>query len=370
MQNNAEIRATGGLPGAVALLQTDHGKIALLKVRSGGSFGEAPAPVLPLSSAEKVIFGENLGRYFLDANLTPDFPRSAALWRARWQQAEAGDVDGVVSVDAVTLSYLLTAYGPVTVDGVTLTADNVVDELLSKVYARFSDPADQDLFFGKVTAAIFGQLTSGTASRAALIDVLSKATKERRILVHDFHDSVQAQFAGTTIAGELTADAATTPQVGVYFADNTLSKMSYYLRYHASVTTTSCQGGVQRLKGRLTLTSTAPADAATSLPAYVLGNSTGVAKHKGDQVVYLMLFGPEGGSISPINTNGVDFDQHEVTLDGRIARRTWVELRPGEAVDLDWTMTTGPGQTGDARVAFTPSIDPGTPTATTARSAC
>ncbi|UDY23122.1 DUF4012 domain-containing protein [Nocardioides sp. Kera G14] len=369
MQNNAEIRATGGLPGAVAELQADNGKLLMINERSGASFGQAPKPVLPLSDEETALFGENLGRYFLDANLTPDFPRSADLWKARWEQEVPGDIDGVLSIDAVTLSYLLGAYGPVTVDGIQLTQDNVVDELLSKVYARVKDPDAQDLFFGKVTAAIFDEVTTGKATRSALLNALTKATNERRILVHDFHDSEQAKIAGTTIAGELTAAAKTTPQVGVYLSDGTLSKMSYYLRYKSTVNATYCRGGVQGLRATMTITSNAPADAATSLPDYVLGDQTGVVP-KGDQLVYIMFVAPVGGTVSTIDINSLNYRQDRLTIDGRTVRRTWIQLKPGESVDMSWRMTTGPGQTGDARVNFTPSIDPGAPTSATVTSAC
>ncbi|MFT4264598.1 MAG: DUF4012 domain-containing protein [Nocardioides sp.] len=369
MQNNAEIRATGGLPGAVAEITAKGGKLSLVKERSGSSFGEASSPVLPLSAAEKTLYGENLGRYFLDANLTPDFPRSADLWKARWEQVESSKVDGVISIDAVTLSYLLGAYGPVTVDGIQLTQGNVVDELLSKVYVRYTNPDQQDAFFGAVTTAIFNEVTTGTASRSDLLNALTKATKERRVLVHDFHDEEQAKLAGTTIAGELDAKIADSPQVGVYLSDGTLSKMSYYLRYKTKVSATSCRNGVQSLRGTMTLTSTAPADAASSLPAYVLGGSTG-AVPKGDQLVYLTLFAPTGGTITPIDMNGVNFQQQNVDLDGRTVRRTWIQLQPGESVDLSWRMTTGKGQTGDPRVNFTPSIDPGAPASATVKTAC
>ena len=46
----------------------------------------------------------------------------------------------MISIDPVALSYLLAVTGPVTVDGVTLTADNAVDELLNGTYLRLRGP--------------------------------------------------------------------------------------------------------------------------------------------------------------------------------------------------------------------------------------
>lgn len=358
MQNNAEIRATGGLPGAVSLITTDHGKITMGRELAGSSFGEAPQEVLPLQPAEEKIFGKNLGRYFLDANLTPDFARSADLWKARWEQTQPEKIDGVISLDTVTLSYLLNALGPVDVDGVHLTSANVVDELLSKVYARLPDPAAEDAFFGQVAATVFQRMTTFSGSRQVLLQALQRAADEHRILIHDFHGDVQQDLDGTAVAGELTKAAPKTPQVGVYFADGTLSKMSYYLRYTTHVSATSCVHGVQTLSGTMTLQSTAPRDAKTALPAYVTG--MGLPKSSaGDMLVAVYVFAPEGGTASKFDDNDLDFDQFTAELDGRQVIGTWVLLSPGQAQDLTWTMTSGKGQTGDTSVAVTPSVAAG-----------
>lgn len=366
MQNNAEIRATGGLPGAVALLHTDHGKITMLREAAGSSFGEAPSPVLPLQPAEKKIFGENLGTYFVDANLTPDFTRSAELWKARWEQTQPEKIDGVISLDTVTLSYLLKAVGPVDVDGVQLTSSNVVDELLSHVYSRLSNPADQDAFFGQVAGAVFGKVTSFSGSKQQLLQALRTAADEHRILIHDFEAGIQSRLAGTPVAGSYSTSPATThPQVGVYFADGTLSKMSYYLRYAAHVSATSCTNGVQGLSGSVTLTSTAPKDARTTLPSYVTGTELPKSS-AGDMLVAVYVFAPQGGGASKFDDNDLDFPQFTDLLDGRKVIGTWVLLEPGQSKDLKWTMTSGKGQTGSTSVAVTPSVASGSSSSTVA----
>jgi len=373
MQNNAEIRATGGLPGAVSLVSADDGKISMVREVAGSSFGQAPAPVLPLQPAEQKLFGKNLGTFFLDANLTPDFARSSDLWKARWEQTQPEKIDGVISMDTVTLSYLLKALGPVDVAGVHLTSANVVDELLSKVYARIPDPKAEDAFFGQVSSTIFQKILTFSGSRQTLLQALGQAADEHRLLIHDYDSDVQADLAGTAVAGEVTKtgpdnSVPTTPQVGVYFADGTLSKMSYYLRYNAHVSATSCVGGVQKLSGKLTLTSTAPKDAKTTLPSYVTG--TGLPKSKaGDMMVVVYVYAPEGGTASKFDDNDLDYDQFSAELDGRPVIGTWVLLQPGESQDLNWTMTSGKGQTGNTSVAVTPSVAGGS-ASSTAASAC
>lgn len=369
MQNNAEIRATGGLPGAVSLVTARDGELTMTKQVAGGSFGEAAEPALPLTQEETALYGAQLGTFFVDANFTPDFPRTAALMKARWEQVEGGTIDGVVSLDPVALSYLLRATGPVRVDGTELTAGNVVDELLHQVYVRIPEPKDQDAYFRQVAMAVFGRLTSGSGDSSALLAALQRGAQEGRILVHDFDAKDQKVFAGTAVAGELTHAQARGPQVGVYLNDATGAKMSYYLRYDAEVRATSCSQGAQALTGRMTVSSTAPADAATTLPPYVTGGGH-YGIDPGNQIVNVQVYGPVGGTLDEIRTNGEKDDAQELaSIDGRPVRQVWLFLTPGQKAEVTWTMTSAPGQSGPTRLSVTPSIQAGTESAAV-RSAC
>ncbi len=357
-ENNAEIRATGGLPGAVSLVHTSNGKVEMAGQVASNSFGETAEPVLPLTAAERLVYGDELGTYFLDANFTPDFPRASALWRARWEQVYPDRVDGVVSIDPVALSYLLEATGPVEVGDLRLTADNAVDELLHQVYRRYEDPADQDVVFRAVARGVFDRVAQGVDSPRTLLTALARGAEEGRIYVHDFDPAQQAELSGSRVAGELVVDPDAPPQVGVYLNDNTGSKMSYFLRYDVGVDATSCEDGVQGLSGRAQLTSEAPADAA-DLPAYITGGGV-YGTSPGSQQVSVNLYGPVGGSVTSLRLDGRPVEGAQVVVDrGRPVVTVAVLLRPRAHVELTWTMTTGPGQADAAQVTTTPSIERG-----------
>src|SRR5690606_173047 len=133
-QNNAEARATGGLVGAMAVVSAEDGQLALGQQSAPKEFGEQPEPVLPLTDAELALYDRQLGTFVQDVNFTPHFPRSAELARAFWGLRYPEQLDGVLSIDPVALSYLLRATGPIEVQGRQLTADNAVDVLLNRVY--------------------------------------------------------------------------------------------------------------------------------------------------------------------------------------------------------------------------------------------
>jgi hypothetical protein len=367
-QNNAEIRATGGLPGAVSLVRADDGAVEMTRQVAANTFGNTAKPVLPLTAAEEEIYSEKVGTFFLNANLQPDFPRASDLWKARWEQVYSEQIDGILSIDPVALSYVLGATGPIEAEGVTLTEDNAVDELLHEVYLRYEDPADQDTFFRAVASTMFDKISSGAESPRDLIAALAKGADEHRLYVHDFDTAVQDKLAGSGVAGEVVTEASSKPEVGVYLTDATGAKMSYYLRYDVDVDATYCTNGVQGLSAHARLASEAPEDAA-SLPAYLTGDGSYGVK-PGDQVVFVRLFGPVDGTVSGVALNGKPITGFpSVDYDGRKVFTAVVELKPQQKADLTWRMKTGPGQTSDAQVNVTPSVEPGS-RSTVVASAC
>jgi hypothetical protein len=354
-QNNAEIRATGGLPGAVSLISASHGRVRMTRQIAANMFGSTNKPVLPLTTAEKRIYGAPLGTYFLDANFTPDFPRTADLMKARWEQVyPQDDLDGVFSLDPVTLSYILEATGPIQVGDLSLTPENTVDELLHEVYMRFEDPAAQDAWFRLVARRVFEGISSGTESPQALVRALNRGADEGRVYVHSFVQEDQDAISGSEVAGHLVMDPEAPPQVGVYLNDATGGKMSYYLRYRVQVDSTYCRNDVQGLSATAHLLSSAPSDAA-NLPDYVTGAGKFGTK-PGSQLVLVRLYSPVGGDVSGVQLNGRAIDLEPVEQDGRQVATVVVSLKPAFTVDLTWRMKTGPGQTEDTMVDVTPSV--------------
>jgi hypothetical protein len=272
-QNNAELRAGGGIPGAVALLQARDGAISLGDQAAGSSFGPYDKPVLPLSPDTESLYGNITGRYMQDVNLTPRFDVTGALAREMWKQKFGQQVDGVLAIDPVTLSYILRATGPVQLaTGDTMTSSNAVKLLLSDVYAKYPDPKVQDAFFASAASAVFDKVSSGGFDTKKLVAALTEGTADGRLRLWSADSAEQQQIAGSAVAGTLPRASKQTREFGVYLNDGTGSKMDYYLDKKVAV-----GGSVCRKDGRptsvveVTLKNTAPADAGSSLPEYVTG---------------------------------------------------------------------------------------------------
>lgn len=359
-QNNAEIRATGGMPGSWARIHAEDGRIEMLEQGTSGDFPTADEPVVSLTSAELAIYGEEYGQFFQDPGFAPDFQRGAQIWNAHWERRFPNiDLDGVLALDPVGMSYLLPGTGPVEVADRDLTSENLVRELLSRPYIEL-EPTEQDRFFQAAARAIFDAATDDLNSPVRFLEGFQRAASEGRFLLAPFDRQVARKLEGSRVLGELSGVDGNTPHVDIGINDATTSKMSYYLRYRATVNAESCKAGRQQLSARMTLSQTISPSEAAQLPPSVTGRGDEVTE-PGDQAVLVRIYGPYGGSIDDLMTDG-----KRVTLSGKVVRSEGrpvvtlaLLLENRNDLVLNWSMETAPMQEGDGILSMTPSVVPG-----------
>jgi hypothetical protein len=362
VQNNAEPRATGGIPGSVLLLTADAGRLEITDDRSGSSLGGLPEPPLELSDGEAAIFGADFGETMLDATLTPDFPRTGQLARAIWAQTVGGEVDGVLSVDPGALADVLGATGPVPlVDGRTLSAENAEELLLHQIYLETDDPRAQDAFFSSSARTVFDALTTGVGGSPKLVEALATAARDGRLVVWSADPSEQRLISGTVLSGELTGRRGESPVVGVYLQDANADKMGYFLQPTVTLERTACRpDGSQTMDVSITLTSTAPANAA-DLPDYLTGRAAGIAP-PGEIWTNVLVYAPTGGAIVSNEVSTGEPGLFSQIHDGLAVGARTVKLAPGASFTLDLEIVSGPGQSGVPVVRSTPTVLGASPT--------
>lgn len=157
-QNNAEVRATGGMPGSLVTLSARDGALDMGRSLTPDAF-EGNGRVGEPTAAELKLFQP---RYFVSGRPTfnPDFPRNSELYFAWWETTGREPIDGVITIDPVALSYLLDYTGPITLrDGQVLTRENTVELMLRDSYANL-DYKEQDKFFADAARTIFDTMIS------------------------------------------------------------------------------------------------------------------------------------------------------------------------------------------------------------------
>lgn len=358
MQNNAELRSSGGIIGSIALLRAENGRISLARQASTLDFPPLAEP-LPMSDSTVALFEDGPGRYLQNLTSIPDFAEAGPAIAARWEGVFGGPVDGVIAVDTIVAKHLLDAIGELSFGPFTATSDNVVSILLSEIYAAIPDPAVQDQVFAQAATGLFGAALAG-GDPQALLGALAASADEGRIRIWSAHEDEQRVLASATVGGTLPVDTDTGVHVGVLINDTTGGKMDFYA--HATISTAigNC-AGTPTTQVSVTWTNDAPADAATSLPPYVTGGGNfGVPP--GSTRTLIAIYGPEGATLSRADRDGTEEPVQTALLGDRSAVQHDVLLAPGESTTVTVQFQgQGAGRHVDM-VVQTPTID--TPEAT------
>ncbi|GAA3295677.1 hypothetical protein GCM10020218_077230 [Dactylosporangium vinaceum] len=326
-QNPAEMRATGGMPGAYAVLGADRGRIRLLgQGTATGGLGAFPAPVLPVDDGVRQLYGEDTASHAANINLAPDFPGAAAVAREMYRRRTGTTVDGVLATDPVALAYLLAATGPVPVPGgATLTAGNAVQLLLSDVYQRMPDQSRQDAFFAGAARAVFEAVLAHPGPPGQLLRALALAVHEKRMLAWSADPAEQRRIAGTPLEGALPADDAGAPTAGVFLDEGGASKLGYYLSPSAGIVKDDCTSGSGGYSVRLTLASSAPA---SGLPSGVL-SWPAVVPDPYTLRTLVSVAAPTGWTVGEATVDGARVSIVDGAVRGRMIALLTADIPPG-----------------------------------------
>jgi uncharacterized protein DUF4012 len=338
-QNNAEVRATGGMPGAYIVVNADAGAIKIVdQGTAAGDLRVFDPPVQALDENMMGLYTDLPAIFPADVNLTPDFPTAARLMQAMYLKRKGVRVDGVMATDPIALSYLLRATGAAQVpEGEPLTSANAVHMLLSEAYVRYPDPPVQDAYFAGAARATFGALLHGRGNPKGILTELARAAGERRLLVWSADKSEEAILTGTVLAGRMPSADGASPTVGVFLNDGSGAKLGYYLAQAASLRVGDCmEDGSRDLHLKLTVGSSAPT---SGLPAYVTGLALSGDPYTARTMV--MIFSPTGGAVIGVRQAGKDLDFGSGLERDRGVAVISVDLPPGTSKTFDVLIQTG-----------------------------
>lgn len=341
VQNNAEPRASGGIPGALATLEVDEGRLTLGTQSSASALGTV-TPAVQVDPTQQEIYSRRLGKFMQDVNLTPDFPTAASTASAMWETHTGQKTDGVISVDPIALSYLLEATGSVEVAAPVdsrlpseLNSDNVVETLLSRVYTEIPDPDAQDVYFAVVAKQIFDALGQGRGDPNHLVEAITTAAHEGRVLVWSPTSGEQSVIDKHRLSGAISGPSVHPSQFGVYFNDGTGAKMDFYVQRTVQLIKECPQDGYDQTVVRVKSTNTAPLDAADSLPAYVTGNGNfGVPP--GSVQTNVIVYGPVQANVETAKLDGQGTEFAPYLHNQRPVGVLAVRLAPGESKTVEF----------------------------------
>ena len=214
VQNNAEIRATAGMPGSFSFLTARDGQLVIGPHYSTSDLPPLRRPAALLTADERRLFGATPATDVRDTTLMPDFPRAAQLLSSVIGHETHRRVDTVVSVDPVALARVLRSTGPIKLGTETLTSDNVVTKLLHEPYQRFPTQTGQNAYFSAAASAITTTMLAGGDDPRDLVRQLTESVAQRRVSIWSSHPDEQRLLGSSAITGALPRNVTGSPHVG------------------------------------------------------------------------------------------------------------------------------------------------------------
>ena len=132
VQNNHELRGTGGFIAAIGRVTLDKGRVVDLDFADsyefysrGNIYPPAPPPLRKYMNIPVLVPR--------DANWSPDLPTAAQLIEFLYLRERAGPIDGIVTVDLNAVRHVVQGLEPLTVAGLAdpITSANVEEQIVA-----------------------------------------------------------------------------------------------------------------------------------------------------------------------------------------------------------------------------------------------
>lgn len=357
-QNNAETLALGGSAASQTIVHVENGAISMGNQGNSRTYQNGVAVDVEVPQSATDLYTSYLVDHINTSMSRPDFPTAAQIMRAWWQRDIAPDqIDGVISIDPLALSRILTATGPIDLPltGDTLTSENAVSLLLKDVYARwdsYKEPAKADAFFASAAAAVFDKVSSGGFDPKSMLGAITDSANAGSILVWSEDEAVTAALAGTRASGTLPTDNAESTTVGVYFNNSNGSKIDYYTQANVTASA-SCEADAATFNVNAGIALPITQEQADALPRYVQSMTFGTTFRD-----WIFVYGPPGTTLADATVNGERASVMHRDIDdlGRpvVAFEAWFDA--GQEVTVNASFT-GSGEFGPLQVQTNPMIN-------------
>ncbi|HEX9694680.1 MAG TPA: DUF4012 domain-containing protein [Actinomycetota bacterium] len=295
-QNPAELRATGGLLGGVALLEAAEGRIELTRTQPDNDFPALDAAPIDMPAWYVQRYDRLKGlTLWSNVNMEPDFPTTAPLIAAYYTATVGRPVDGVIALDPHALAAMLEATGPVTSpSGHTFEAATVAKFVMSDTYALFEggDSLRRKAVVLDAAAVIFDTIKTGV-DPVTLASSLAEAARGKRVQVWMRDAAAQRAVAALGVDGSFKPATPGATMIGVVTQNAGANKIDFYLRRAIDLDLRLREDGSAEATLTVALTNTAPA---SGLPRDVIGPPTVKGREGvfqiGENVTYLNLYLP------------------------------------------------------------------------------
>ncbi len=188
VQNEDELRPTGGFITAAGTILVRDGRISSIKFENSGYLDDwtKPYPVAPWQLSQ---YMNSPVLIFRDTNWFTNYPTAALYAEYLYSYISNHSVDGVIAFDQQMLVDILNVVGPIKLEGVSysITADNVVSYMRASKTPTAEELASPEWnnkqFINKISHALVTKVFSGDIPWEQLSSMLITDLNEHHLMV-------------------------------------------------------------------------------------------------------------------------------------------------------------------------------------------
>lgn len=360
-QNSAEIRASGGFPGAVGTIRIQDGVLTLGDFKKVYNVFSSHTPTQAnITSTESRLFHGGLSAP-RDADYCPDFERVAYIWALGYEAKQSEHVDGVISATPAIVQKLLAATEEEIklFDGTVLTGDDATKILQRDLYFQYfgrdyvnSRDVIADQLFADAAKKTAQKLTENleVSDLMQYMTIAKESFADRTLMLWMEDETEQAMIRKLGWHGGLNTDPEK-PQAGIYYNCTVASKMGWFLVMDTKVgERIQNEDGSYTYPITVTFSNDMTAEELREASSYITGGNNGSI---GGSAYF---FAPAGGSVSDFNAdNGANI---EVTFynDLQLGYMRIFNIYPDRPVTVTYNVTTAPGVETPLALSKTPTV--------------
>lgn len=194
LQNNHELRATGGFIGSYALLDVNNGAVRNFFV--DGIFnpdGQLKENIVPPQPIQKISAAWSLH----DSNWFPDFPVSAEKAIFFYEKTGGPTVDGVITLTPTIMQKLLAVVGPIDLPqyGFSVDANNFITVIQEQVEVKYDREENQPKkVLADLSVLLFEKIfvIQDKSVLYKIAEALNEGLNEKQMLIYMRHPETEA----------------------------------------------------------------------------------------------------------------------------------------------------------------------------------
>ncbi len=242
LQNNNELRSTGGFIGTIAQGNFSAGSIKHLDIRS---VYDLDGQLLEQVKVPEPMIAVNNRLFLRDSNWMADFAESAKIMSVMYEKEGGETPDLIMSINPELFIELLTLTGPITLPTykVTLSSENFIETVQTTTSVKYDKNLNQPKqMLADLYPALLQKLNQlFTNNPIAILAVLQKSFVQKDMILYSKDPDLQSKLKAFNWAGGV----ATTDSDYLHIVSNNLSgtKTDRFLNRQVKLTTTIDEQG-------------------------------------------------------------------------------------------------------------------------------